>query len=128
MTIPEHEVSKGKMHPDDREDSPVALCIDESMFPFGQHSISGPAQPNRPVCPVSLTSVNSFAFSHSMYGRRTLQKFHACLKAQQDLGKFKRLFKQNNITAQLDACQGELKAATQIFIVSIFHTSRARQG
>ncbi|KAJ7732221.1 hypothetical protein DFH07DRAFT_990938 [Mycena maculata] len=49
---------------------------------------------------------------------QTLQKFHACLRAQQDLGKIRRLFKQSEITAQLDACEKELKAASNVVIVS----------
>ncbi|KAJ6543555.1 hypothetical protein DFH09DRAFT_1088700 [Mycena vulgaris] len=46
---------------------------------------------------------------------RTLHKFYACLRGQNELGKFKRLFKQSEITAQLDVCEGELKDASDIF-------------
>ncbi|KAJ6550777.1 P-loop containing nucleoside triphosphate hydrolase protein, partial [Mycena vulgaris] len=46
----------------------------------------------------------------------TLQKFHGCLREQNELGKFKRLFKQSEITSQLDVCERELKAASDIFI------------
>ncbi|KAJ7652247.1 hypothetical protein B0H17DRAFT_1269560 [Mycena rosella] len=45
----------------------------------------------------------------------TLQKLYACLRAQSELGRIKRVFKQNEITAQLDLCTGELKAASEIF-------------
>ncbi|KAJ6533795.1 hypothetical protein DFH09DRAFT_125089 [Mycena vulgaris] len=45
----------------------------------------------------------------------TLQKLHACLRAQKELGRFKILFKQSEITAELDVCERELKAASDIF-------------
>ncbi|KAJ7928350.1 hypothetical protein B0H13DRAFT_2311628 [Mycena leptocephala] len=45
----------------------------------------------------------------------TLQKFSVCLTAQRELGTIKRLFKQNELTAQLDSCEAELKEALQIF-------------
>ncbi|KAJ6564749.1 P-loop containing nucleoside triphosphate hydrolase protein [Mycena capillaripes] len=45
----------------------------------------------------------------------TLQKFHACLRAHGELGTIKRLFKQNEIVAELDRCEAELKANLQIF-------------
>ncbi|KAJ6548124.1 hypothetical protein DFH09DRAFT_1169832 [Mycena vulgaris] len=45
----------------------------------------------------------------------TLQKFHTYLRAYSELGKIKRLFKQSEITAQLDVCERELKAASVIF-------------
>ncbi|KAJ6556115.1 hypothetical protein B0H19DRAFT_1071248 [Mycena capillaripes] len=45
----------------------------------------------------------------------TLQKLHSCLRAQQGQGTLKRLFKQGEITAQLDSCESELKAASDIF-------------
>ncbi|KAJ6556075.1 hypothetical protein B0H19DRAFT_1262191 [Mycena capillaripes] len=44
-----------------------------------------------------------------------LQKFHSCLRAQQGLGTVKRLFKLGEITAQLDSCESELKAASDFF-------------
>ncbi|KAJ7323044.1 P-loop containing nucleoside triphosphate hydrolase protein [Mycena albidolilacea] len=47
----------------------------------------------------------------------TLEKFHSCLRAQQEIGTIKRLFKQNEITAQLDTCEAELKAALQVFSI-----------
>jgi hypothetical protein len=37
---------------------------------------------------------------------------------QRELGTIKRLFKQNEITTQLDNCEAELKAALKIFTVS----------
>jgi hypothetical protein len=52
-----------------------------------------------------------------MFCSSTLQKFHSCLRAQQEIGTIKRLFKQNEITAQLDTCEVELKAALQAFTV-----------
>ncbi|KAJ6533765.1 P-loop containing nucleoside triphosphate hydrolase protein, partial [Mycena vulgaris] len=46
----------------------------------------------------------------------TLQKFYTCLRDQNELGKFKRLFKQNDITLKLNVCEGELRVASDIFI------------
>ncbi|KAK6991678.1 NB-ARC domain-containing protein, partial [Favolaschia claudopus] len=40
----------------------------------------------------------------------TLQKLHSCLRAQQELGTLKRLFKQSEITLQLDQCEKELNS------------------
>ncbi|KAJ6465015.1 hypothetical protein C8R45DRAFT_1219862 [Mycena sanguinolenta] len=57
--------------------------------------------------PKSLSDIAAFAV--------TLQKFQSCLKAQLELGTIKRLFKQSEITAQLDVCEGELRAATETF-------------
>ncbi|KAF8133581.1 hypothetical protein K438DRAFT_1787456 [Mycena galopus ATCC 62051] len=45
----------------------------------------------------------------------TLQKFHACLKAQQELGNLKRLFKQGEITQQMNICKQELSKACNMF-------------
>ncbi|KAJ7791110.1 hypothetical protein B0H14DRAFT_3567790 [Mycena olivaceomarginata] len=39
----------------------------------------------------------------------TLQKFDSCLRSQRELGTIKRLFKQGEITAQLDTCETELR-------------------
>jgi hypothetical protein len=61
--------------------------------------------------------MNLFESSDILTGHRTLQKFHSCLRAQRELGTIKRLFKQNDITAQLDRCEAELKTALQIFTV-----------
>ncbi|KAF7353582.1 NB-ARC domain-containing protein [Mycena sanguinolenta] len=47
----------------------------------------------------------------------TLQKFQSCLKAQRELGTLKRLLKQSEITAQLDVCEQELRAATETFTI-----------
>ncbi|KAJ7452859.1 hypothetical protein FB451DRAFT_1565816 [Mycena latifolia] len=44
-----------------------------------------------------------------------LHKFYACLRAQNELGTIKRFFKQSEITAQLDACERELKAVSDKF-------------
>ncbi|KAK7028647.1 NB-ARC domain-containing protein [Favolaschia claudopus] len=51
----------------------------------------------------------------------TLEKLQSCLRAQRELGTLKRLFKQSEITAQLDQCEQQLKVASQNFMI----TSRA---
>ncbi|KAJ7114348.1 hypothetical protein C8R44DRAFT_855642 [Mycena epipterygia] len=62
------------------------------------------------ICtPKMLDQIAEFAF--------TLQKLHSCLKAQRELGTIKRLFKQSEITVQLDSCEKELRAASEIFTV-----------
>ncbi|KAF8193165.1 P-loop containing nucleoside triphosphate hydrolase protein [Mycena galopus ATCC 62051] len=48
----------------------------------------------------------------------TLQKLHSCLRAQQELGTIKRLFKKSEIAAQLDSCERELKATSEIFAMN----------
>jgi hypothetical protein len=48
---------------------------------------------------------------------RTLQKLHACLKAQKELGNIKRLFKQGEITEQLSMCKQKLSEACNMFRV-----------
>ncbi|KAJ7873790.1 hypothetical protein B0H14DRAFT_3131133, partial [Mycena olivaceomarginata] len=45
----------------------------------------------------------------------TLQRFDSCLRSQRELGTFKRLFKQGEITAQLDSCETELRVLLAIF-------------
>jgi hypothetical protein len=50
---------------------------------------------------------------------RTLQKFHACLKAQKELGHLKRLFKQGEITQQLRICKQELSNTCDMFRVGL---------
>ncbi|KAJ7754714.1 P-loop containing nucleoside triphosphate hydrolase protein [Mycena olivaceomarginata] len=45
----------------------------------------------------------------------TLQKFQTCLRELGGLGKFKRFFKQSEITAQLDSCEKELRTTSEIF-------------
>ncbi|KAJ7741606.1 hypothetical protein B0H14DRAFT_473838 [Mycena olivaceomarginata] len=45
----------------------------------------------------------------------TLQKIESCLRAQQELGTIRRLFKQNELVIQLDGCETELKAALEDF-------------
>ncbi|KAJ6505424.1 hypothetical protein C8R45DRAFT_1181815, partial [Mycena sanguinolenta] len=46
---------------------------------------------------------------------QNLQKFHGCLRSQQELGKIRRLFKQPEITAQLEACEAELQGLLELF-------------
>jgi hypothetical protein len=53
----------------------------------------------------------------SLSGRRTLQKIDSCLRAQQERGTLKRLFKQSELVAQLDTCETELKVALEDFTV-----------
>jgi hypothetical protein len=48
------------------------------------------------------------------------------LRAQGELGKIKRLFKQNEIIAELDRCEAELKASLQIFGVGLKLGTMAR--
>ncbi|KAJ6565535.1 hypothetical protein DFH09DRAFT_984319 [Mycena vulgaris] len=45
----------------------------------------------------------------------TLQKLDSCLRSQCELGTIKRLFKQGEISAQLDTCETELRALLTIF-------------
>ncbi|KAK7002350.1 NB-ARC domain-containing protein, partial [Favolaschia claudopus] len=47
----------------------------------------------------------------------TLEKLQSCLRAQRELGTLKRLFKQSEITAQLDQCEQALKVASQNFMM-----------
>ncbi|KAJ6480399.1 hypothetical protein C8R45DRAFT_933317 [Mycena sanguinolenta] len=47
----------------------------------------------------------------------TLQKINSCLRAQQELGTIKRLFKQSELITQLDNCETELNAALQDFLI-----------
>ncbi|KAF8158777.1 hypothetical protein K438DRAFT_1860834, partial [Mycena galopus ATCC 62051] len=47
----------------------------------------------------------------------TLQKIDSCLRAQRELGTLKRLFKQSELTAQLQSCEIELKEALHSFTV-----------
>ncbi|KAF8180799.1 hypothetical protein K438DRAFT_1976616 [Mycena galopus ATCC 62051] len=44
-----------------------------------------------------------------------LHKVDSCLRAQQDLGTIRRLFKQSELVAQLDSCETELRVALQSF-------------
>ncbi|KAF8129405.1 hypothetical protein K438DRAFT_2137186 [Mycena galopus ATCC 62051] len=48
----------------------------------------------------------------------TLQKIDSCLRAQQELGTIKRLFKQNEITGQLQSCERELGSALSNFTMN----------
>ncbi|KAJ7803413.1 hypothetical protein B0H14DRAFT_2888164 [Mycena olivaceomarginata] len=47
-----------------------------------------------------------------------LQKFHACLRAQEELGTFKRFFKQSEMATQLDCCETELRDALHGFTMN----------
>ncbi|KAJ6556148.1 hypothetical protein B0H19DRAFT_1376996 [Mycena capillaripes] len=47
----------------------------------------------------------------------TLQRFYSYLRAQRELGAMKRLLKQSEIAAQLDNCEKELGAASDIFMM-----------
>ncbi|KAJ7693444.1 hypothetical protein B0H17DRAFT_1060201 [Mycena rosella] len=46
---------------------------------------------------------------------QTLEKIYTCLRAQNELGKIKRFFKQSEITTQLDVCEQELKVTADVF-------------
>ncbi|KAJ7794982.1 P-loop containing nucleoside triphosphate hydrolase protein [Mycena olivaceomarginata] len=46
-----------------------------------------------------------------------LQKIDSCLRAQQDLGTIKRLFKQSELVTQLENCETELKGALDNFTI-----------
>ncbi|KAJ7471133.1 hypothetical protein FB451DRAFT_1368231 [Mycena latifolia] len=46
---------------------------------------------------------------------QTLHKLYSCLRAQTDLGTIKRLLKQSEIIARLDACEADLNTATDAF-------------
>jgi hypothetical protein len=65
-------------------------------------------------CPSQSSSVST----HFVCGCRTLQRFDSCLRSQRELGKIKRLFKQGEITAQLNTCETELRALLVLFTVS----------
>ena len=43
---------------------------------------------------------------------------YTCLRDQQKLGKIKRILKQNELTAELDMCERELREALEDFTVS----------
>ncbi|KAJ7486881.1 P-loop containing nucleoside triphosphate hydrolase protein, partial [Mycena latifolia] len=65
-------------------------------------------------------TINSLQFlDHIAQYAETLQRFYVCLRAQNELGTIKRFFKQNEITAQLDACERELKAAFNLFTTQL---------
>ncbi|KAJ7107048.1 hypothetical protein C8R44DRAFT_885717 [Mycena epipterygia] len=69
------------------------------------------------ICSVSDNTRSPKMLEQIAQFAQSLRKIHACLRAQQELGKIKRLFKQNEITAQLEVCESELKAALDIFTV-----------
>ncbi|KAF8186583.1 hypothetical protein K438DRAFT_1765349 [Mycena galopus ATCC 62051] len=48
----------------------------------------------------------------------TLQKIDSCLRAQQDVGRLKRLFKQSELAAQLQNCGTELKELLSTFMIT----------
>ncbi|KAF8184655.1 hypothetical protein K438DRAFT_1974447 [Mycena galopus ATCC 62051] len=48
----------------------------------------------------------------------TLQKIDSCLRAQQDVGRLKRLFKQSELAAQLQNCGTELKELLNTFMIT----------
>jgi hypothetical protein len=54
-----------------------------------------------------------------LHNYRTLQKFYACLRSQQEVGRIKRFFRQVDITFQLNACQAELSTALEDFKVGV---------
>jgi hypothetical protein len=106
------------MPPSGGGDSSFYLCAPEPVHLRGGHSISENAPPNSSVYCVSPMCIrDSFIYIHFLSGHSTLQKFDSCLRAQRELGTIKRLFKQSEITAQLDSCETELKAALGIFTV-----------
>ncbi|KAJ6477223.1 hypothetical protein DFH09DRAFT_1056595 [Mycena vulgaris] len=75
------------------------------------------------LCTLTLLSLNiGTTMSPKVLGdigrlAQTLQKFYACLRSQQELGKLRRFFKQTEITAQLEACEGELQGVSESFKV-----------
>jgi hypothetical protein len=115
----EQQGSKRPMPPDCRGESSFALCAPKSLHPLEGHSIPDNAPPNSSVCCVSQTSISDLLLCiHFVSDCRTLQKFESCLRAQQELGTIRRLFKKSEVTAQLDSCETELKVALSIFTVS----------
>ncbi|KAJ7142090.1 hypothetical protein C8R43DRAFT_1131082 [Mycena crocata] len=48
---------------------------------------------------------------------QTLQKFYAYLRSQQEIGRITRFFKQTELTIQLDACEAEIRAALEVFMI-----------
>ncbi|KAJ6572825.1 P-loop containing nucleoside triphosphate hydrolase protein [Mycena vulgaris] len=61
------------------------------------------------VSPRVLDDIGRFA--------QNLHKFYACLRSEQELGKIKRFFKQTEINAQLEACEGEMGSLLETFKV-----------
>ncbi|KAJ7457808.1 hypothetical protein FB451DRAFT_1564132 [Mycena latifolia] len=61
------------------------------------------------VTPQVLDNIGRFA--------EYLNKFYACLRSQQELGRVKRFFKQTEITTQLEAYEAELQAILETFKV-----------
>ncbi|KAF8212730.1 hypothetical protein K438DRAFT_1928012 [Mycena galopus ATCC 62051] len=50
---------------------------------------------------------------------QTLQKFHVWLKAQKELSKLKRLFKQSEIAQQFNSCKKDLSDACNVFTIKL---------
>ncbi|KAJ6543537.1 hypothetical protein DFH09DRAFT_1088683 [Mycena vulgaris] len=88
----EYEISKATMSADGKRNPPITLRSHGTLLPYGEHQI-----------------LEQYA--------QTLQKLHACQRAQKDVGKIKRMFKQSEILAQLDVCEAELKTTTDIFAI-----------
>ncbi|KAJ7792329.1 hypothetical protein B0H14DRAFT_2623957, partial [Mycena olivaceomarginata] len=53
--------------------------------------------------------------NHIAQWASTLLKFQSCLRAQQELGTIKRLFKKSETAAQLDTCEREMRATLETF-------------
>jgi hypothetical protein len=67
----------------------------------------------------------SIGFNFFFFDCSTLQKFQSCLRELGGLGKFKRFFKQSEITAQLDSCEKELRTTSEVFTVRANPRKRA---
>jgi hypothetical protein len=76
---------------------------------------------------LKLHTVDHFNFN-TVESFRTLQRFYSCLKAQENAGKLKRLFKKSEITAQLASCEAELASSSYIFTVGISMSRRDDLG
>ncbi|KAJ7023523.1 hypothetical protein C8F04DRAFT_180876 [Mycena alexandri] len=46
---------------------------------------------------------------------QNLQKIHSCLRAQRELGTFKRFFKQAEILEQIDSCEADMQDILHLF-------------
>ncbi|KAJ6600258.1 hypothetical protein DFH09DRAFT_1355610 [Mycena vulgaris] len=73
------------------------------------------------LCVITLLTTTSGSVTDPKFidnvGRlaQNLNKFHACLRSQQELGTIRRLFKQSEIIAQLEACEVELQGLLELF-------------
>ncbi|KAJ7513032.1 hypothetical protein B0H11DRAFT_16352 [Mycena galericulata] len=71
------------------------------------------------LSPTTLHNIGKFA--------DTLQKIHSFIEAQQNGSKFKRLFRQSENTAQLEACNSGLRHALEVFgVVLLWQRLRLR--